>query len=98
LIYKQLYLTAPDDTKEQKKEEKPDTAVPTSVKTKLGARLRKDSNTQSEILKTYQKIQELKYIKSKVEKDGTWYQVQEKDTNGDIIWTGWVRSDVVTTK
>ena len=93
-IYKQF---APDDKKENK-EKTIVPIVPTSIKTKLGTRLRKDSNTQSEILKTYQKIQDLKYLKSKPEVDGTWFQVQEVNDKGEIIWTGWVRSDVVTIK
>jgi hypothetical protein len=90
-------LKAPDDTKEiKKKEDKPQN--PTSIKSKIGTRLRKESNTNSEILKTFQSIKDLRFVQSKQESDGLWYQVQEKNSDGDIIWTGWVRSDVVTVK
>lgn len=90
-------LKAPDDKKEiKKKEDKPKN--PTSIKSKLGTRLRKESNTNSEILKTFKSITDLKFVQSKQENDGLWYQVQEKNKDGDIIWTGWVRSDVVSVK
>jgi uncharacterized membrane-anchored protein YhcB (DUF1043 family) len=99
-IYK--LLKAPDDTKEQteeqKKKEEQKPQQPVSIKTKIGTRLRKDSNTKSDIIKTYQKIQELKSVQSKVETDGTWYQVQELNSSGEVVWTGWVRSDVVIVK
>ena len=101
-IYK--LLKAPDDTKEKteeqkkKEEEKPKPQQPLSIKTKIGTRLRKDSNTKSDIIKTYQKIQDLKSVQSKTESDGLWYQVQELNSNGEVIFTGWVRSDVVIVK
>lgn len=61
--------------------------VPSKVFTKAGTRLRKEPNTNSAILKTYQIGQTLMPISASTQSDGVWYLVAEG---------GYVRSDVVT--
>lgn len=66
--------------------EYPTGTLPTTVSTKSGTRLRKDPNTNSTILKTYNSGVTLHPDDSMDMEDGTWYHVTEG---------GWVRSDVV---
>lgn len=74
--------------------------------TKIGARLRKQPNTTSEILKTYTQPTELKFVKTQQQSDGLWFLLQElweqgstgsngSDISGDVKWTGWIRQDVI---
>jgi uncharacterized protein YgiM (DUF1202 family) len=63
-----------------------DQTVPNKVFTKAGTRLRKEPNTNSTILKTYQIGQTLTPISASTQSDGIWYLVGEG---------GYVRSDVV---
>lgn len=62
-------------------------SVPSKVYTKSGTRLRKEPNTNSTILKTYEIGQPLTPISASTQSDGIWYLVGEG---------GYVRSDVVT--
>jgi uncharacterized protein YgiM (DUF1202 family) len=61
--------------------------IPSKVFTKAGTRLRKEPNTNSTILKTYQIGNVLTPISANTQSDGIWYLVAEG---------GYVRSDVVT--
>jgi len=78
-----------------------------TYQSKIGARLRKQPNVNSEILKTYQKVKNLKFVKTQSTNDGIWYLVQElfpvgtispsgEDVGGNVEWTGWLREDVIT--
>lgn len=73
---------------------------------KTGARLRKMPSTTSTILKTFSKETDLKFIKIQKENDGNWYLVQElfpvgtispsgENVGGNVMWTGWIREDVI---
>lgn len=73
---------------------------------KVGSRLRKLPSTTSEILKTFSKETDLKFIKIQKENDGNWYLVQElfpvgtispsgENVSGNVMWTGWIREDVI---
>ena len=73
---------------------------------KIGARLRKQPNTNSEVLKTYNQPVSLKFIKTQQQTDALWYLVQElweqgskgsdgSDISGNVKWTGWLRQDVI---
>lgn len=70
---------------------------PTIVKTKSGARLRKEPNTNSEIIKTYEIGVDLVVVGESSKSDGVWYNVQEKSSisSEDVKRQGWMRSDVV---
>jgi hypothetical protein len=67
------------------------------VKTKNGARLRKEPNTNSEIIKTYEIDVPLVVVGESNQSDGVWYNVQEKSSisSADVKRQGWMRSDVV---
>jgi len=67
------------------------------VKTKSGARLRKEPNTNSEIIKTYEIDVPLVVVSESSQSDGVWYNVQEKSSisSADVKRQGWMRSDVV---
>jgi hypothetical protein len=69
----------------------------TMVKTKSGARLRKEPNTNSEIIKTYEIDIPLVVVGESNQSDGVWYNVQEKSSisSADVKRQGWMRSDVV---
>jgi hypothetical protein len=69
----------------------------TMVKTKNGARLRKEPNTNSEIIKTYDVGVTLVVVGESTQSDGVWYNVQEKSSisSADVKRQGWMRSDVV---
>lgn len=69
----------------------------TIVKTKSGARLRKEPNTNSEIIKTYEIGVDLVVVGESSKSDGVWYNVQEKSSisSADVKRQGWMRSDVV---
>ncbi len=75
--------------KVEKKESIEPTGLLLEVFTKSGTRLRKEPNTNSTILKTYQLGEILHPISTSEQADGVWYLVTEG---------GYVRSDVVTEK
>jgi hypothetical protein len=70
----------------------------TTVITKSGARLRKEPNTNSSIIKTYDSGVSLVVVGESSQSDGTWYNVQEKSaiSSADVKRQGWMRSDVVS--
>jgi hypothetical protein len=67
------------------------------VITRSGSRLRKEPNTNSSIIKTYDKGVLLAIAEQSSESDGIWYKVQEKSgvNATDVKREGWMRSDVV---
>jgi hypothetical protein len=76
-------------------------------KTKVGSNLRTGPYITSRILKTYQSITDLKFVKSQTASDGVWYLVQElfpagtispsgENVGGNVMWTGWLRNDAIT--
>ena len=73
---------------------------PNQLITKSGSRLRKEPNTTSDIIKTYEKGISLEIVDTSSESDGLWYKVQEKSSinSSDVKREGWMRSDVVTLK
>lgn len=75
----------------------PELYLPSSVSTRSGTRLRKDPNTNSTILKTYQSGVTLYTDDSKEMEDGLWYHISSSRVadNYNQSDRGWVRSDVV---
>ena len=66
------------------------------VSTHSGSRLRKEPNTNSTIIKTYDKGVSLLAVEDSSQSDGIWYKVQEMSGIGnDVKREGWMRSDVV---
>jgi hypothetical protein len=67
------------------------------VITRSGSRLRKEPNTNSSIIKTYDKGVLLAIAEQSSESDGIWYKVKEKSgvNATDVKREGWMRSDVV---
>jgi len=76
-------------------------------KTRIGSNLRESPFINSRILKTYQSITDLKFVKSQIASDGLWYLVQElfpvgtispsgENVAGNVMWTGWLRNDAIT--
>jgi len=76
-------------------------------KAKVGANMRTGAGTNNRILKTFQTETELKFVKTQVANDGTWYLMQElfpvgeispsgENVGGNVRWTGWLREDVMT--
>jgi hypothetical protein len=67
------------------------------VITRSGSRLRKEPNTNSTIIKTYDKGVTLAIVDESEKSDGLWYKVQEKSgvNATDVKREGWMRSDVV---
>ncbi len=78
-----------DETPNFDEEDNFEDAVPVSVFTRSGTRIRKEPNTSSTILATYDAGVELWVRSVQDYPDGTWYLV---DDGGDIV--GYVRSDV----
>jgi hypothetical protein len=73
------------------------TSGQTILSTRSGSRLRKEPNTKSTIIKTYDKGVTLVSVGESNESDGLWYKVQEKSSinAADVKREGWMRSDVV---
>ena len=66
------------------------------VKTRNGSRLRKEANTNSSIIKTYDSGVTLVVVGESNQSDGLWYKVQESGiSTADVKREGWMRYDVV---
>jgi hypothetical protein len=66
------------------------------VKTRNGSRLRKEANTNSSIIKTYDSGVTLVVVGESNQSDGVWYKVQESGISpADVKREGWMRYDVV---
>lgn len=83
------------------------TTTTKKYKAKVGANMRTGAGTNNRILKTFQTETELKFVKTQVGSDGTWYLMQElfpvgtispsgENVGGNVQWTGWLREDVLT--